>query len=287
MTSSSDATLGWRAEATMFFVALVLVTVVYLPVFFGQGNQRIQQLAAILGKNPAAVQSVADVRCTPNETKARLDPDFCSALFLDVQQKQPSTEPLVLGQWVIATPSVAESEFRKYRKAIQDRNKTFWDPKRPFLASSEDSVARLMSDLDPSVASKFFGWEQWTSYVLAAWSLLLLWSQWRVVTKAENAWLKMGPKAIQLDWSALADVIDGNLGMLRFSIWAIPTIGFIGTVRGMGSALAAASSPENTPLIVGHLGVAFDTTLVGLLLSLVLVFFKHRFDTVVERLPAR
>lgn len=283
MTSSTEATLGWRAEATMFALALVLVSVIYFPAFMMLGSQRMGELSALLGLNPSDTRQVSDVRCAPAGGKSRLDPDFCSALVDHVRQTQPPSSPVVVGQWVIPTPSVSENEFRRYRKAVQDRSK-FWDAKRPFLSSGDDSADRLMSDLDPSVSSKFFGWEQWISYVLAAWSLLLLWSQWRVVNKAENAWREIGPKSIQLNWSALADVVDGNLGMLRFSIWAIPTIGFIGTVRGMGSALAAASSPENTPLIVGHLGVAFDTTLVGLLLSLILVFMKHRFDTVIDRL---
>lgn len=78
------------------------------------------------------------------------------------------------------------------------------------------------------------------------------------------------------------DAVDAELvarlNVVRFAIWAIPTVGFIGTVRGIGGALALASSPEQLPAVVGFLGVAFDTTMVGLLLCLVVVLVSHELE---------
>lgn len=276
MSNARGATLGWQAETTLFLAALVLVTIVYVPAFLLVGQWRSEELAVILAKDEGGLPG-----------RARLVTAFRDALINEVRNMPRSAAPLVFGHITLPAPSVSESEFRRYRKAVQDRDK-FWTANRELLTDGKnDSVDRLMDDLDPSVASKFFGWEQWLSYVLAAWSVLLLWNQWRAVVKAEKAWAVPGALPPHDEREAFAETVDGNLGMLRFSIWAIPTIGFIGTVRGMGSALAAASSPQNTPLIVGHLGIAFDTTLVGLLLSLLLVFTKHRFDTVLDRLAAR
>lgn len=57
-----------------------------------------------------------------------------------------------------------------------------------------------------------------------------------------------------------------SLTTVRYAVWAIPSIGFIGTVRGIGAALGHADRPEDLPAIVSFLGTAFDTTLVALLL---------------------
>ncbi len=80
---------------------------------------------------------------------------------------------------------------------------------------------------------------------------------------------------------------DTRLAMIRYAIWAVPSIGFIGTVRGMGMALSAADNPAKLPEVVGYLAVAFDTTLVALLLSIVLMFATHAFQKAYELLAQR
>ena len=63
----------------------------------------------------------------------------------------------------------------------------------------------------------------------------------------------------------------------------VPTLGFIGTVIGIGAAVAgfsetleAASSldgmKESIGLVTGGLGVAFDTTLLALVMSILIMF---------------
>lgn len=70
----------------------------------------------------------------------------------------------------------------------------------------------------------------------------------------------------------------------RFLTWAIPSIGFIGTVVGIGLALLGVGdvmssdpmkSREALEVISTQLGTAFDTTLVALVTSLVLVLCVH------------
>ena len=65
---------------------------------------------------------------------------------------------------------------------------------------------------------------------------------------------------------------------LKFCLWAIPTIGFIGTVVGIGGALLETMNVDAVNVIERsiakssvstNIGVAFDTTLVALLLSLI------------------
>lgn len=74
-----------------------------------------------------------------------------------------------------------------------------------------------------------------------------------------------------------AERLDSELSMLRYIAWAIPAIGFIGTVRGIGLALAYAEDAikgDITPVIEA-LGLAFNSTLVALLISMVLMYFLH------------
>jgi biopolymer transport protein ExbB/TolQ len=74
-----------------------------------------------------------------------------------------------------------------------------------------------------------------------------------------------------------ADELDSNLGMVRYIAWAIPALGFIGTVRGIGDALNNADEAikGNIAAVTNSLGLAFNTTFVGLALCIVLMFFMH------------
>lgn len=74
-----------------------------------------------------------------------------------------------------------------------------------------------------------------------------------------------------------ADRLDSSLSLVRYISWAIPAVGFIGTVRGIGLALAFAEDAikgDITPVIEA-LGLAFNSTLVALLISMGLMYFMH------------
>lgn len=66
--------------------------------------------------------------------------------------------------------------------------------------------------------------------------------------------------------------------MIRYLIWAIPSIGFIGTVRGIGQALSLADQAlaGNISGMTNSLGVAFNSTLIALLISIFLMFLFHQ-----------
>ena len=68
---------------------------------------------------------------------------------------------------------------------------------------------------------------------------------------------------------------EGSQSVIRYLAWAIPSIGFIGTVMGISQALGIADSGD-TALITGTLGLAFDTTLVALILMIIVMWFFHR-----------
>lgn len=85
---------------------------------------------------------------------------------------------------------------------------------------------------------------------------------------------------------AESERLDSELSMVRYIAWAIPAIGFIGTVRGIGDALAEAHKAVTGDIagVTAGLGVAFNSTFFALLLSLLLMFLLHNLQLAQERL---
>jgi biopolymer transport protein ExbB/TolQ len=79
--------------------------------------------------------------------------------------------------------------------------------------------------------------------------------------------------------------LDAELSMVRYIAWAIPSIGFIGTVRGIGQALGQAHKAVEGDIfdVTQSLGVAFNSTLIALLISIVLMFLLHQLQLLQER----
>jgi len=83
------------------------------------------------------------------------------------------------------------------------------------------------------------------------------------------------------------EAMDGRYSLIRYLIWLIPTIGFLGTVLGIGQAILGftgvltevgrgggefqAQLQPVLSTVAGALGVAFDTTVLALFLSALIV----------------
>jgi len=80
--------------------------------------------------------------------------------------------------------------------------------------------------------------------------------------------------------------LQSELSMVRYIAWAIPSIGFIGTVRGIGAALGQAHRAVEGDItgVTRNLGIAFNSTFVALLISIVLMFLLHQLQLRQERL---
>jgi len=85
-------------------------------------------------------------------------------------------------------------------------------------------------------------------------------------------------ETIDANVEALAVKQEAENSMIRYLIWAIPAIGFIGTVRGIGQALSQADQALAGDIagMTESLGVAFNSTFVALLISVVLMFLLHQ-----------
>lgn len=77
-----------------------------------------------------------------------------------------------------------------------------------------------------------------------------------------------------------ANRATGSYALTKVFLWAIPILGFIGTVQGLAQAVASLNIDASDPAalkaaignLTGGLGVAFDTTLLGLILSMFMSF---------------
>lgn len=83
----------------------------------------------------------------------------------------------------------------------------------------------------------------------------------------------------------LSRLVTG-MSTVHYLAWAIPAIGFVGTVRGLGGAFGASDPDiaEFTRQAKDQLKIAFDCTLVALVLSLGLMYFVHAVQRAEETL---
>jgi biopolymer transport protein ExbB/TolQ len=104
---------------------------------------------------------------------------------------------------------------------------------------------------------------------------------------------KGSPDTLDEEIKYLSDVDAAHAaqsyGLIKIIIWAIPILGFLGTVIGITIAIASLQPEQleqSLPEVTGGLGVAFDTTALALGLSMVLMFVQYVVDKYEQRLLA-
>lgn len=85
---------------------------------------------------------------------------------------------------------------------------------------------------------------------------------------------------------AASERMDSELAMVRYIAWAIPSIGFIGTVRGISQAMSLAHKAVEGDIsgVTANLGLAFNSTFVALVLAIILMFALFQLQRAQERL---
>lgn len=83
--------------------------------------------------------------------------------------------------------------------------------------------------------------------------------------------------------------VELRYNKLKYIIWLIPSLGFMGTVYGIGLAVSqlgkgSLDDPNLLTQMAAHLGIAFNTTLLALLLSIVLQFFTQHYEAKEEKI---
>ena len=86
--------------------------------------------------------------------------------------------------------------------------------------------------------------------------------------------------------TAEGERLESELTIVRYIAWAIPSIGFLGTVRGIGEALGQAHKAVSGDIagVTVSLGVAFNSTFIALVVSILLMFLLYQLQLMQDRL---
>jgi biopolymer transport protein ExbB/TolQ len=93
-------------------------------------------------------------------------------------------------------------------------------------------------------------------------------------------------EAVRVECEFETASMDTKLSMVRFTAWAIPAVGFVGTVRGIGAALQEAQGAMGGDIsgVTMGLGITFNATLTALVCCIVVMFWMHQLQQYQDRL---
>lgn len=104
------------------------------------------------------------------------------------------------------------------------------------------------------------------------------------------------PGFVAVEADGMAETLEARNKLVQFLIWAIPTVGFVGTVLGIGDALSGTADIQSSVLstrvsaeseVSSSIGLAFDTTFVALVLSFVLMLLFYLLQAAQDGMIAR
>ena len=152
--------------------------------------------------------------------------------------------------------------------------------------SPERHFSVILKDPEQKICLTLFLW----SIIIGSFNYFLLQDDYKTLDKNDDPLLeeltgKMDNETTNKEiYSILIenkfDLFQLDLSFIKYISWAIPSIGFIGTVRGIGEALSQAAEAIDGDItgMTTSLGVAFNSTFTALLLSITLMFFITRIE---------
>lgn len=161
-------------------------------------------------------------------------------------------------------------------------------------------IVEASHELDASTRANAVGMSQWldTLWRSQQSSVLRSWHGQRVTEFLSTQLKRRNTKQMDEDLRDLADrdsdAQHASHAMIRIICWAMPMLGFLGTVLGISDTLGhmdaqalASGSQEAMNSLTSGLYVAFDTTAVGLILTMIAMFIQFAVQRMEMRLLAR
>ena len=153
-------------------------------------------------------------------------------------------------------------------------------------ASPERHFSVILKDPEQKICLILFLWSLMVGFFnyyilqLEAMALEQNLNPMSIISDANADQLNKSPDLYKILIENKFDMLQLDLTFLKYISWAIPSIGFIGTVRGIGEALskAAEAIDGNITGMTSSLGVAFNSTFVALLISIMLMLFITRIE---------
>lgn len=215
------------------------------------------------------VRPVAEATLQADRERMQADPNYVPQRSLEVVLKDYEQETeIILMLWAMAIMAYMARANRREQEAL-DADLLRLPDGMKILPEDTREYARQIENLPPE-----------TQGLLAPRALLGALARFGATRNVQDA-STVADGICQTE----ADRLDSELSMLRYIAWAIPAIGFIGTVRGIGDALSQAHKAVTGDIsgVTEGLGVAFNSTLIALLLSILLMFLMQQLQRVQER----
>lgn len=174
--------------------------------------------------------------------------------------------------WVtIATLALKHIAFRYERQAYELGKKVLTDPelRSTLIWSDADMVRQKFTDIQ---------YQPYQRSIIFA----------RLLNALDRLRKTQSTKTIEDYFHTRSDIdtseLESSYAGIRYLTWLIPTLGFIGTVMGIGVGIAGFANiiqlaqgfqevKKSLPIVTQALGTAFDTTLLALGLSAIVVFY--------------
>lgn len=199
---------------------------------------------------------------------ARLLPPAAASILLDIKRETwPFTIQNVL--WIAFFAGLAELLVRWHGLRLEERQ---FDHR--YLPEDESTVLRPGDDVTPIYQKVRSNPHRDTCFVPRLITRCVLGFNLSHSADQTNSLLNSSLELFMHE-------IELRYNMLRYIIWLIPSLGFIGTVVGIMMALnyagdrANVESPDMLYQVTERLGVAFSTTLLALILAAILVFLQN------------
>lgn len=141
-----------------------------------------------------------------------------------------------------------------------------------FLPEDEASVLRIedLGGIRRKVANRFDGDNGFLASLI----------NMAVLQLQSTRSIDQAVSVLQTSLGLLESKVEQRYAMVRYLAWVIPTMGFIGTVSHLGNALRLVDPNHmNISAVTTALGIAFNTTLIALIESAILVLIQHVVQT--------
>lgn len=244
----------------------------------GQGRSDfVFQLAALLTAvilvhtlYVVVVRPTAIIEARAEAEQLALDPEYVPqrSLFVVIKDFEQET-CFVLMLWATAIMALKARDLGRERRAFREHQLEL-EPGAALLPEDSLALSRRLEHLDPELRDRLLPRAMRTAV-----------GRFRA-TGSVNAVAEAGLEVCDAE----SDRLDSEMSMVRYIAWAIPSIGFIGTVRGIGQALGQAHQAVSGDItgVTESLGVAFNSTFIALVLSILLMFLMHQLQLGQERL---
>ena len=249
----------------LFSVAALLISAILIQTIYATV---IRPRAAAILAEPVAVQSEAHPGQPPTAVTAATPTRNLRSVFVILKDYEQEVA-IILAVWALCLIGYQASEVARNRRLL-DKDYIELGEGRVVLPDDARAYGRPIESLPRDEQE-----------MLLPRALMVALNRFGATRSVQDA-----AEAVRAECENELDRLDAQLSMVRFTAWAIPAVGFVGTVRGIGRALQEAQGALHGDIsgVTLGLGVTFNATLTALVSCILVMFFLHQLQQAQDRL---